>query len=257
MRFEAADIESALRFVPPDDRDVWLKMAMAVKSELGDSGFSLWDYWSQSADTYKEADARAVWRSCSGSGISIGTLIHAAKQNGWHRLSDYVPASIPKKAPPPPQPSTGAYAKRLWLAADWTGVASHPYALAKGIDWHAGAARGMASGKVIGKDSDCIIVPVKDMSGNLTAVQCINVDGAKQTFGKLSGHGFVAGNTLDKSIRWFICEGWADAVSLVFHHYSGNACAFAACGKSSMDKLAESVAQAFAPDTIVILEDSE
>lgn len=98
-----------------------------------------------------------------------------------------------------------------------------PYAIAKGIDWHAGAGRGIASGKVIGRNADCIIVPVKDMAGKLTAVQCIN----------------------------------ADAVSLVFHHYKGNACAFAACGKSSMDRLTDAIAAAFKPDTIVVLEDAD
>jgi hypothetical protein len=254
---ELADIESALQFVPPEDRDLWVKMAMAVKAEVGDDGFSLWDYWSRTAESYKDADARAVWRSVGGSGIGVGSLIYEAKQRGWSKFSDYVPVDIPVKPAPPPQPSTGAYATRLWLASDWSKVSSHPYAIAKGIDWHAGAGRGIASGKVVGQNADCIIVPVKDMTGKLTAVQCINAEGKKQTFGKLSGNGFVVGNTLDRSIRWFVCEGWADAVSLVFHHYSGNACAFAACGKSSMDTLTDAIVKAYAPDTLIVLEDAD
>lgn len=257
MSIACHDIENALLYVPADDRDLWLKMAMALKSELGDDGFVLWDYWSQSASNYKEADAIAVWRSVRGSGIGIGTLIYEARQHGWNRSAECKPVRIPKKRPPAPQKSTRAYATRLWLASDWSTIHNHPYAIAKGIDWHAGAGRGMASGKVIGKDADCIIVPVKDMSGELTAVQCINADGAKQTFGTLSGSGFVTGNTLGKTIRWFVVEGWADAVSLVFHHYKGNACAFAACGKSSMDGLAEVIAEAYAPDRIIILEDAD
>lgn len=169
------------------------------------------------------------------------------------------PAPMTKPRPKTkPKRDTGAYALELWLAADWRTVAKHPYSIAKGIDWPAGAARGIASGKIIGQNADCIIVPIRDIqTDKVVAVQCINAEGKKQTFGPLSGNGFICGNTLDKSIRWFVCEGWADAVSLVFHHYKGNAAAFAACGKGSMDRLAERVAEVYAPEEIVILEDAQ
>ena len=50
---------------------------MAVKSELGDSGFDLWDRWSSYEDSYNEASAKAVWKSISPTGaITIGTLFH-------------------------------------------------------------------------------------------------------------------------------------------------------------------------------------
>ena len=35
------DIACALHCIPAHDRDVWVRMAMAVKSELGEDGFSL------------------------------------------------------------------------------------------------------------------------------------------------------------------------------------------------------------------------
>lgn len=57
--------------------------------------------------------------------------------------------------------------------------------------------------------------------------------------------------------RWFIVEGWADAISIVFHHYHGNAAAFAACGKSSMAKLADCVARVYSPDELIVLEDAD
>ena len=251
------DIQHALSFVPADDRETWLKMGMAVKVELGDEGFGLWDHWSQSASTYSERDARSVWRSFKGSGVSIGSLIYEAQQYGWQQDSSYIPKSIPIKPAPKPQSSTFDYAKRLWLASDWKNVSSHVYAKAKGIDWPAGAARGIASGRVVGQNADCIIVPIRDLNTNkVMAVQCINSRGAKQTFGQLSGNAFICGNTLDQSIRWFVVEGWADAVSMVFHHCDGNAVAMAACGKGSMKKLASRVAEVFAPDSVTVLEDA-
>jgi putative DNA primase/helicase len=80
----------ALVFVPPDDRDTWLKMGMAIKSEVGDTGFDVWDAWSQQADSYKPATARDVWKSIrAGGGVNIGTLFHEAKANGWRDDGTY------------------------------------------------------------------------------------------------------------------------------------------------------------------------
>lgn len=77
-------IRTALSFVPSHDRDVWLNMGMAVKSELGDSGFDLWDEWSGQDATYNPKAAKAVWKSIKLSGgIGIGTLIFEAKQHGF------------------------------------------------------------------------------------------------------------------------------------------------------------------------------
>lgn len=253
-----ADIWSALNSIPADDRDTWLKVGMAIKSELGDAGFSLWDEWSQTASNYSENAAREVWRSFKDGNINIATLFHLAKESGWNFKSKVqAPLPNPKPAPAPQKRNMGIYGQELWIKGDWRTVGSHPNAMAKGIDWAAGAARGIASGRVIGQNADCIIVPARDLHTNrVAAVQCINPEGVKQTFGPISGHGFICGNTLNKSIRWFVVEGWADAVSMVFHHYAGNAVAFAAFGKGSMDKLAEKVVEVYAPDQLVILEDA-
>jgi hypothetical protein len=35
-------IRGALSFIPPDGRETWVRMAMAVKAELGDAGFDIW-----------------------------------------------------------------------------------------------------------------------------------------------------------------------------------------------------------------------
>ena len=77
------NIVNALAFVPPSSRDIWLKMGMAVKSETGDAGFAIWDQWSQGADNYNYKDSQSVWKSFKSGGVSIGSLIHEAKQNGF------------------------------------------------------------------------------------------------------------------------------------------------------------------------------
>ena len=79
-----ARIQAALAFIPADHRETWVQMGMAVKSELGDAGFDIWDDWSQTAGNYNAASARAVWRSCKGAGgVTAGTLFHEARTNGW------------------------------------------------------------------------------------------------------------------------------------------------------------------------------
>lgn len=77
-------IRNALSFLSPECRDDWVRLGMAVKSELGDSGFDIWDQWSQSSDVYAPKDARAVWRSFKEAGqITIATLYKAAMDAGW------------------------------------------------------------------------------------------------------------------------------------------------------------------------------
>ncbi len=90
MTGDMARIHDALSFVPPDSRDTWLKMGMAIKSEVGDSGFALWDAWSQQDDSYDPRDARDVWKSIRGNGkVTAGTLFHEAKASGWRDDGTY------------------------------------------------------------------------------------------------------------------------------------------------------------------------
>lgn len=255
-----AEIWDALQYVPADDREVWVAVGMAVKSELGNDGYSVWDAWSQTADSYNERDARDVWRSIKDGAIGIGTLFHYAKQHGWnvHNTDDRLPV-IPKRTPPPePKADTAIYAAQLWLAADFSNdaIRSHPYAIKKGIPWAAGAARGTATGKIIGTNADCVIVPIRNLTTDkVVGVQCINAEGAKQTFGHIKGNGLLLGNTLDKRLPWYVAEGWASAVSMVFHHQRGHGACAAAFGKSNLDTVARMLAQIHAPREIIILRE--
>ena len=255
------DARQMLACIPADDREVWLKIGMALHSEFDDSGFAVWNEWSQGADNYNAADALAVWRSFNPGSVTIASLIHLAKSSGWSPQS--VPRALPPIAftKPPPKPktsSTAAYAAEIWLASsrDNDYVGTHPYAQEKGIDWAAGAARGMASGRVIGKRADCVIVPIRNVETNrMQGVQCINGDGEKQTFGTLSGGGLVLGSILDRTCPWYVCEGWASAVSMVFHHHGGAAVCAAAFGKHQLEKVAQAVAEIHQPNELIILKE--
>ena len=80
----AERIREALHFISPSDRDTWVKMGMAVKSELGEDGFDVWETWSQQDESFEARAARDVWKGIRSNGkVTIGTLIHEAKANGW------------------------------------------------------------------------------------------------------------------------------------------------------------------------------
>lgn len=78
--------EGMLSFVDgAEDRETWLSMGMALKAEFGDAAFDAWDRWSQAAANYNARACQQSWRGfkCTGSGISIGTLIKFARDGGF------------------------------------------------------------------------------------------------------------------------------------------------------------------------------
>lgn len=78
-----ADLQELLSYIPSDDRDTWVAVAMGVKAEFGEAGFDAWDAWSQTAAAYRPRDAKDVWKSCRRGGTGMGTVIKLAKDNGW------------------------------------------------------------------------------------------------------------------------------------------------------------------------------
>jgi putative DNA primase/helicase len=74
---------SALSFIPSSDREVWVKMGMAIKNEFGDLGFDIWDEWSQDDGSYNRASAKAVWNGIRATKVSIKSLYYQAIKNGW------------------------------------------------------------------------------------------------------------------------------------------------------------------------------
>jgi putative DNA primase/helicase len=75
-------IGAALRFIAVGGHDKRVRVAFALKSELGEAGRELWDDW---RDGRGDDEAASVWRSVNETGtLKIGTLFREAKANGWH-----------------------------------------------------------------------------------------------------------------------------------------------------------------------------
>jgi P4 family phage/plasmid primase-like protien len=79
------DVQSALDAISPNcSRGEWVSILCAIKDEFGDAGESLADQWSRGGSSYDSKSFQATWDSLSmGRGITIGTLFHKAKEQGW------------------------------------------------------------------------------------------------------------------------------------------------------------------------------
>ena len=99
-------IRAALAHIPATcDRETWARVAMAIKSEFPDStGRDLFTDWSATADNFDPKATAATWRSVkAGGGVTIGTLLHLAKEHGF---------TLPKADQAPAAPSPEALAQR-------------------------------------------------------------------------------------------------------------------------------------------------
>src|SRR5690554_1584156 len=93
-----ADAINALKYIDPFDRETWLKVAMALKSEFGESAYQYWDDWSQQAENYQKNSSISTWKSCKeNGGIGIGTLYFLAGQNGWQPKEEIEVLNDPAK----------------------------------------------------------------------------------------------------------------------------------------------------------------
>ena len=88
LEWEAPPIDSwlddALSHIPSDDYADWIKVGMALYSELGESGFAHWDHWSARSAKYEGSDAiYRKWQSFSGTSVTIASVVWLAEQRGF------------------------------------------------------------------------------------------------------------------------------------------------------------------------------
>ncbi len=73
----------ALSIHRADNYDEWLAVGMALHS-IDEDLLDSWDKWSNQSAKYKLGECAKKWRSfTTGGGVTLGTLAHMAKQDGW------------------------------------------------------------------------------------------------------------------------------------------------------------------------------
>lgn len=214
-------IESALAFIPPDDREVWVAMAMAIKAELGDGGFDIWDEWSQGANNYNAQAARSVWKSCRGSGVTVGTLFHEAKMNGWrdddkHAKPSYAQLEAMRLAAAERLTQEGmareqaqqAAAKKAGWIMHQTKMEPHAYLDSKGWKDVPGAVWWP------NEEQNLLCIPMR-VGENIVGVQMIDRNGEKRYLSgqRTSGAEYLISNNGRGAADWY-CEGYATGLSL-------------------------------------------
>lgn len=88
-----ADLRSALASMRADDRDLWVRMGLALK-ELGDTGRGLWLEWSQSSDKYDAQDAAKTWESLRPERTGYQAVFAEAQRGGWVNPASVHSASV-------------------------------------------------------------------------------------------------------------------------------------------------------------------
>lgn len=270
-------IQSALAHIDAHNRETWVRMAMAVKSELFDGGFDIWDEWSQSADNYDKKEARSVWKSIKVSGgVTIATLIREAIERGF-RFNDDAPKADDSERERRREAQREYEAKQrelskqaaadaaaLWDAATPISGDAHPYLQRKGIEAH-----GLRVGKwplrnrdgaIYSHAENVLLIPIKARNGVLTSLQAIfdvlpnGYSSDKSYFrdGKKSGSFHLIGSFDTGTVA--ICEGYATGATI--HKAMG--WAVAVCfDRSNLLTIAEKLRPALEGVEFVICADND
>lgn len=220
------NIQNALNHIDPQDRETWFRMGAAIKDELGENGFEMWDNWSRQASNYKQTDAQAVWKSIKTGHIHIATLFKAARENGYRPETPYTPPSPEMLAQRTreAQERQRAEAERIAQAhakaektayGIWKNASpadpKHAYAQSKGLD--ADTLKGIRQNEYQGKKQ--LIIPLYSEK-KLVNVQIIDEDGNKKFLngGQKQGAYTVIGDFKQNQQGIVLTEGFATAASV-------------------------------------------
>jgi putative DNA primase/helicase len=284
MHSEYDRIREALPFIDAHDRDVWIKIGMAIHSGIGANGFELWNDWSQSAENYNAGDARTVWRGFKPNGSTgLGTLFHEAKANGWRDDGQYqrpTPEELAERQRKATERAekdradverskaeTAAMAKAI-LKASTPAPADNPYLLRKQVttvttlrEIEASTAAELLGYAPQGNGESLIgrllVVPIKK-DGNLSSVELIDGSGRKTALKgretKAGGY-WATGKLSDdagKELTLLIGEGVATVLSV--SEATGHP-AVAALSSGNLLAVAKAMREQFPNAVLVILAD--
>jgi putative DNA primase/helicase len=255
-------VQSALACVPADDRDLWVRMGMALHAEFpGDDGLALFDQWSQGGAGYKESDVRSTWRSFKPGKVKLGTLIEEAKRHGWKPdVATTAPATTPEQITQQRRAREEAARK-----AESEAASRHEKAASAAVQAlaHASATgnspyltnKGVAAYGLRFEADGTVVVPMQDAAGKVWNIQRIKPDGTKRFLkdGRKSGLWHWIGSP-DNAAVLLIAEGYATAASL--HTATDYPCAVAFdCG--NLAPVAKAIRERFPTARIVIAGDND
>ncbi|SCY38277.1 DUF3987 domain-containing protein [Nitrosospira sp. Nsp13] len=242
---ELGTIRQALSYIPAHDRDLWIKMGMGIKSELGDGGFPLWDEWGGQDSSYNPMAAASAWRSFKECGrVGIGSVFHEAQLHGFRFDSpSQQPAPDPAELAEQQRQQKEAEAARQAKADQAAMQANVIWNKAKSCLIHAYTERKRIApqparmqfahadeckrwfwstnddGELVELAANLLVLPLYSISGDLRGLQAIDEKGRKSLIRGLGKQGLfipVTGIKLpaDYAGRLYIEEGFATAATI-------------------------------------------
>ena len=281
----------ALMHIPASlSRDEWARVGMAIKSEFpDDGGYDLFAQWSETAPGFKASDCRTAWKSFkAGGSVTMGSLIHLAKQHGY---------TLPKDGQAAAKPSPEVLAQRqrdqaeaMAREAEAQNLRHEAAAVAALTAWQAGSDQGESAylvrkgvkgyGLRYTAADGALMVPLRDLTGKLWNLQNVKPDGQKRFLkdGRKSGLWHMLGSVpapaavagagardgdqtgehggdQAAAVRVIlVAEGYATAASL--HEATGYPCAVA-FDAGNLDKVARALRQHYPAALLVLCGDDD
>jgi putative DNA primase/helicase len=278
---ERAQAEAAIFCIPATvPREVWWRLAAALKHAFGDGGWDIFLRWSRDADNFEEAAARDTWKSVSGNkGITLGTLFSIAQEYGYERTASARVVidrdELKKRRVEREEQAKAEAAQRLIEARKAAATAlavlskavpagaDHPYLQRKGVA-PVGTLRELGVevlAKLIGYKpassgehlTGRILVAPVDVDGKLSTIEMIDETGRKAALkGGIKSGGYWSAMPLDSATRIIVAEGIATALSA---QQCAGATAVAALSCGNLRKAAQALAQAYPGVPLTILAD--
>lgn len=254
------NIRAALACIPAEDRELWLRIGMAIHAELpDDDGLVLFDEWSQRGSAYDARAVRDTWRSFKPGRISIGTLWHEAKAHGFKP-----DRPAPRETPEERQRRERDRAQRR--AADEAHYRARADAAARdaaglwndGLDLGRSAylqGKGVQPYGVRFQADGTLLVPMHNAAGELVNVQRIAGDGTKRFLpgGRKSGCWHLIGDVTGADVL-LIAEGYATAASV--HEATGKPVAVA-FDAGNLTKVAQALHELYPQARLLIAGDDD
>ena len=281
----------ALAHIPANlPRDEWARVGMAIKSEFpDDGGYDLFAQWSETVPGFKASDCRTAWKSFkAGGSVTMGSLIHLAKQHGY---------TLPKDGQAAAKPSPEVMAQRqreqaeaMAREAEAQNLRHEAAAFAALTAW-AGASDQGESAYLVRKGvkayglrytaaDGALMIPLFDVAGKLWNLQNVKPDGQKRFLkdGRKSGLWHMLGSVpapaavagagardgdqtgehggdQAAAVRVIlVAEGYATAASL--HEATGYPCAVA-FDAGNLDKVARALRQHYPAALLVLCGDDD
>ncbi|ADE87946.1 DNA primase [Escherichia phage vB_EcoM_ECO1230-10] len=270
------EIAEALSYIDAGcDRETWVRMAMAVKSELGDGGFTVWNDWSRQSDKYNSKDARDTWKSVKRhGGIGIGTLIGEAQLFGFSlNDNERTPISAEEiqarkqrreeeerkeqQLRAERMAQAAEQARNIWESATELEGDEHPYLKRKLVK-----SFGLRIGRFRNQDG-ALLVPIRNIDGQITSLQAIFQNenpqlGRDRDYlpgGQKRGCFHVIGNKpTGANPVIVICEGYSTGASI---HMATGYCVVVAFDAGNVPTVAKLMRQQFGRATIVVAADND